>query len=50
LKFRGEAKVSWTEQESRRSDNGETQNYSAIYSAEEEYFENKMTLVGGGGK
>jgi len=50
LKFRGEAKVSWTEQESRRSDNGETQNYSVKYDAEEEYFENKMTLVGGGGK
>lgn len=50
LKFRGEAKVSWTEQESRRSDNGETENYSVKYDAEEEYFENKMTLVGGGGK
>jgi len=50
LKFRGEAKVSWTEQESRRNDNGETENYSVKYDAEEEYFENKMTLVGGGGK
>lgn len=50
MKFRGEAQVSWTEQESRRSDNGETENYSVKYDAEEEYFENKMTLVGGGGK
>lgn len=50
LKFRGEAQVSWTEQESRRSDNGETENYSVKYDAEEEYFENKMTLVGGGGE
>lgn len=49
MKFRGEAQVSWTEQESRRSDNGETENYSVKYDAEEEYFENKMTLVGGGG-
>lgn len=50
LKFRGETKVSWTEQESRRSDNGETENYSVKYDADEEYFENKITLVGGGGK
>jgi len=50
LKFRGQAKVTWTEQESRRSDNGETENYSVKYDAEEEYFENKMTLVGGGGE
>lgn len=50
LKFKGEANISWTEQESRRNDNGETENYSVKYSAEEEYFENKITLVGGGGK
>lgn len=50
LKFKGEAKISWTEQESRRSDNGETENYSVKYDSEEEYFENKITLVGGGGK
>lgn len=50
MKFKGEAKVSWTEQESRRSDNGETENYSVKYDAEEEYFENKSTLVGGGGE
>lgn len=50
LKFQGEAKVSWTDQESRRNDNGETENYSVKYDAEEEYFENKMTLVGGGGE
>lgn len=49
LKFKGEAKVSWTEQESRRNDNGETENYSVKYDADEEYFENKSTLVGGGG-
>lgn len=48
LKFKGEAKVSWTEQESRRNDNGETENYSVKYDAEEEYFENKSILVGGG--
>lgn len=50
LKFKGEAKISWTEQESRRNDNGETENYSVKYDSEEEYFENKITLVGGGGK
>jgi len=50
LKFKGEAKNSWTEQESRRDDSGETQNYSVKYDAEEEYFENKSTLVGGGGE
>lgn len=49
LKFKGEAKNSWTEQESRRDDNGETQNYSVKYDADDEYFENKSTLVGGGG-
>lgn len=48
LKFKGEAKNSWTEQESRRNDNGETENYSVKYDAEDEYFENKSTLVGGG--
>lgn len=50
LKFKGEAKISWTEQESRRNDNGETENYSVKYDSEEEYFENKITLVGGGGR
>lgn len=50
MKFKGEGKVSWTEQESRKSDNGETENYSVKYDAEEEYFENKSTLVSGGGE
>jgi len=50
LKFKGEAKVSWTEQESRTNNNGETENYSVKYEAEEEYFENKSNLVGGGGE
>lgn len=50
LKVKGEAKNSWTEQESRRDDNGETQNYSVKYDAEEEYFENKSTIIGGGGE
>lgn len=50
MKVKGEAETSWTQQESRRDDNGETENYSVKYDAEEEYFENKNTLVGGGGE
>ncbi|VVC26826.1 Arrestin-like, N-terminal,Immunoglobulin E-set,Arrestin C-terminal-like domain [Cinara cedri] len=50
LKCKGEAEVSWTEQESRSNDNGQTENYSVKYDATEEYFENKITLVGGGGE
>jgi len=50
MKFKGEAENSWTEEESRRDDNGETHNYTVKYEADEEYFENKNTLVGGGGE
>ncbi|XP_050542936.1 arrestin domain-containing protein 3-like isoform X2 [Daktulosphaira vitifoliae] len=50
MKIKGEASVKWVEEETRRNDNGETHNYTEDYTAEEEYFENKFTLVGGGGE
>lgn len=50
LKFRGEAKVSWTETESRTGSNSESEDHSVSYSAREEYFKNKFFLVGAEGE
>lgn len=46
IKFEGIAKVSWTENESVRKDNGETATENITYSAQEEYFSNKYFLIG----
>lgn len=50
LKFKGKSKTSWTENTTRRNVEGKTEYYSLRYHAEEEYFKNKITLVGDGGK
>ncbi|XP_026817896.1 arrestin domain-containing protein 3-like [Rhopalosiphum maidis] len=50
LKFRGEANVRWTETRSRKNKDGESENHLVSYSAREEYFKNKIFLVGAKGE
>ncbi|XP_014254041.1 arrestin domain-containing protein 3-like [Cimex lectularius] len=47
VKITGEAKVSWVGTESYRKDDGQTEDRSVSYHAEEEYFSNKYYLLGG---
>uniref|UniRef100_A0A1B6CJ57 Arrestin C-terminal-like domain-containing protein n=1 Tax=Clastoptera arizonana TaxID=38151 RepID=A0A1B6CJ57_9HEMI len=48
IKFQGIAKVSWSETDSVRQNDGNTRNETVTYTAEEEYFSNKYNLAGGG--
>lgn len=48
IKFEGIAKVSWSETDSVRQNDGNTRNETVTYTAEEEYFTNKYNLAGGG--
>lgn len=48
IKFEGMAKVSWSESETVRKNDGDTQSQTVTYTAEEEYFSNKYNLAGGG--
>lgn len=42
------AKVSWSESETVRKNDGDTQRETVTFTAEEEYFSNKYNLAGGG--
>lgn len=42
------AKVSWSESETVRKNDGDTRQETVTFTAEEEYFSNKYNLAGGG--
>lgn len=48
IKFEGMAKVSWSESETVRKNDGNTQQETVTFTADEEYFSNKYNLAGGG--
>ena len=50
IKFKGEANVSWSEQESQTNSEGKSESVTVWYTSHEQYFQNKFFLLGGQGK
>ncbi|XP_063233011.1 arrestin domain-containing protein 3-like [Bacillus rossius redtenbacheri] len=48
IRFKGEAEVKWQASESRKNDDGTSSNVTVEYTGQEQYFENKFNLLGGG--
>ncbi|XP_047003362.1 arrestin domain-containing protein 17 [Schistocerca americana] len=50
IQFKGEAYVKWDEMKTRKTNEGNTTRETIVYTAQENYFENKFNLVGGSGE